>query len=587
MNIIDVAEQIRFLQELGGDTWNIEAKSAAQGYPETVDETLSSFANMPEGGLLLLGVSELDGIVEVTGVQKPTELMATLGSKARTRITPPVRLGAVEQHTIEGREIVACVIPPQDPALRPFRVGKNGPAFIRSGDGDYELSEPEVAVMLAQREAPRFDVRPVEGADVTRDLDPDLLEQYLNRQKQQAPRLRAIDRSELLIRTSVMDAQSGFPTVAAVYALGVHPQQFLPTLSVKARVLPAERENPDVRLRNQRDFAGPVPDLLESTLEWIVSNMGTSVIFDPRSGHGRDAFELPLVALREVVANALVHRDLSPSSLSSYINVVKRPGELRVTNPGGLWGLTTRQLGATPPSARNPVLYEMCRSITTNDGNRVVEAAASGIPAVRLALQEAHLPEPRFRDSVIRFEVELSSVSLFSAEELAWLASSPQLGQLTVGQRLALVSMRRGEEVTNASFRAEFPTMDSVEARRQLQELVQYGLAKAVGQRGGTVYVHPESSHGNRSEEQPGLFDQSRPRRLSSQEKAQMILDALVTAAVPLPKAELQAETGLSDGQMTPTLAALRRRGLVEFTEPERSPNQRYRLVEKHSGHTG
>lgn len=89
MNIIDVAEQIRFLQELGGDTWNIEAKSAAQGYPETVDETLSSFANMPEGGLLLLGVSELDGIVEVTGVQKPTELMATLGSKARTRITPP------------------------------------------------------------------------------------------------------------------------------------------------------------------------------------------------------------------------------------------------------------------------------------------------------------------------------------------------------------------------------------------------------------------------------------------------------------------------------------------------------------------
>ncbi|RSZ61429.1 hypothetical protein EAH68_13245 [Corynebacterium hylobatis] len=76
-SIIDVVEQIRFLQEMGGDTWNIEAKSAAQGYPDTVDETLSAFANMPEGGLLLLGVSEGNGIVEVTGVRKPAELMAT------------------------------------------------------------------------------------------------------------------------------------------------------------------------------------------------------------------------------------------------------------------------------------------------------------------------------------------------------------------------------------------------------------------------------------------------------------------------------------------------------------------------------
>lgn len=118
---------------------------------------------------------------------------------------------------------------------------------------------------------------------------------------------------------------------------------------------------------------------------------------------------------------------------------------------------------------------------------------------------------------MIRFEVELSSVSLFAEEELDWLSSSPQLGHLTVGQRLALVALRRGEEITNASFRAEFPTMDSVEARRQLQELVQYGLAKAVGQRGGTVYVHPDAPEElPEAKGQQGLFDPPRPRRLSA-----------------------------------------------------------------------
>lgn len=216
-------------------------------------------------------------------------------------------------------------------------------------------------------------------------------------------------------------------------------------------------------------------------MNWLARNMGTSVVFDELTGHGRDQHELPLVALREIVANALVHRDLSAASQSSCINVIKKPGQLIVTNPGGLWGLSVRQLRTTSPSARNPILYRMCRSVRTTDGNRVVETAASGIPTVRRLLSEAHLPEPKFRDRVISFEVEMSSVSLFSSSDLEWLASVPQLSQLSVSQRVALVALRKGERLTNAGFRAEFPTMDSTEARRQLQELVQYGLANTVG----------------------------------------------------------------------------------------------------------
>ena len=580
MHSIDVSEQISFLREIGGDTWNIEAKRAAQGYPETLDETLSAFANMPEGGTILLGVSESAGSVEVTGVNDPVALMGTLGQKARERIVPPIQLGAVEKHVIEGQDVVACMVPPQAPEQRPYRVGRNGPAFIRSADGDYELSESEVRVMLAHQAPPRFDVQPVEGADVENDIDETLLQQYLQEQIQALPPLRSLTREDLLIKTNVVDRDTGQPTIAALYALGIYPQQFLPALSVKARVVPGRGEEAEFRVRNQEEFVGPVSFQLESTMNWLVRNMGTSVVFDEFTGHGRDHHELPLVALREIVANALVHRDLSAASQSSYINVIKKPDQLIVTNPGGLWGLSVRQLGTTSPSARNPVLYRMCRSVRTTDGNRVVETAASGIPTVRRLLSEAHLPEPRFRDRVISFEVEMSSVSLFSSSDLEWLESSvPQLSQLSVSQRVALVALRKGERLTNAGFRAEFPTMDSTEARRQLQELVQYGLADAVGERGGTVYVLAGSDESKKTPDGPeALFDPP-PRRLSADEKNRLVMPALTAARDSMSKAQLLEATQLSEGQINPTLRLLRRDGRIEFTETEQSPNQRYRLV--------
>lgn len=582
MNSIDVPAQIEYLRAIGGDTWNIEAKSADGGFPGSLDETLSAFANMPEGGLILLGVSENEGGIDVTGVADPKALMEQLGSKARHRLHPPLQLGAVEVHEVEHRNVVACIVPPQDPSLRPFRVGKNGPAFIRSADGDYELSEPEVRVILAQMEPPRFDRKPVAGADVDSDLDPRLLEEYLSQQRSRAPRLRGMDRHELLVRTNVIDPESGNPTMAALYALGIHPQQFFPTLSVKARALPGPDETPGVRLRNQREFAGPIPDLLESTVEWIVENIGSTVVFDATTGHGRNVPELPLVALREVVANALVHRDLSPASLTKYVNVVRRPGNVLVTNPGGLWGLTERQLGTTPPSARNPVLYEMCRSITTADGNRVVEASATGIPAIRRALQEAHLSAPRFRDRVISFDAELSSTSLLSADELEWLRSIPQLPHLTIGQRVAIVALHNGREITNGGFRAEFPTMDSVEARRQLQELVRFGLAKTRGERGSTVYVRPDAPDPAPSgmPRYPGGPSAQRTR-ISSEAKRELIVSALAKSPSPRSRAEIRDLTGLSEGQLNPMITQLQREGVLEPTEPLQSPNQRYRLAGK------
>jgi ATP-dependent DNA helicase RecG len=587
MSIIDVSQTIALLRDTGSDTHRIEAKAGKTAMPDTIDETLSAFANMPEGGLIILGLQENGGSFDPVGVWDAKEAQDGLAAKARNRIVPPMQLGAVDVVEFEDVQLVTAVVPPQASDHRPFRVGRNGPAYIRSGDGDYELSGQEILLLMGQRGQPTHELAVMEAADVDRDLDPDLIQQYLAEETRNSPRLQAMSREEQLIRTNVVDSASGRPTIAAVYALGVHPQQFLPTLTVKTHAVPPEGAADRTRMINPREFNGPVPDLLEQALAWVMDNSVSRVDFE--EGRGRNVPEFPPVAIREVLANALVHRDLSVPARSMFVQAVKIPGGLVVTNPGGLWGVTESQLGTTSPRTRNPVLYRMCSAITTTAGHRVIEARATGIPEIRRALAEADLPGPRFTDRVISFHAKLSNASLLSKEDREWLLGLPGGSSLTVAQRHALVAMRNDETVTNRSYRAEFP-MDSVDARRELQQLVSFGLAVAEGGRGGAVY-RLASSVGQGAlpgetvklpTHRPAAMhasSDSRPPRLSGVEKTRRVIDILQASSRPLSRVEIRQGSGLTAGQLNPTLTELREQGVVEFTEPAQSRHQRYRLV--------
>ena len=219
--------------------------------------------------------------------------------------------------------------------------------------------------------------------------------------------------------------------------------------------------------------------------------------------------------------------------------LIKLPMKFIVENPGGLWGLTERELGKTSPRAKNAVLYRMCSAITTEDGKRVIEGHATGIPEVRRSLRDAFLPAPYFKDEVIKFKVLLTSSSMLSEDDKAWLSEQPGANLMSVAQKHALVAMRHGAELTNSSYRNEFP-MDSVQARDELQELVRFGLAEKVGTGRGTAY----RQIGSGQAELPVLApDETAPNE-------QRVLDALKQAGRPLSRREIVQSTGLSESQV-------------------------------------
>jgi len=157
------------------------------------------------------------------------------------------------------------------------------------------------------------------------------------------------------------------------------------------------------RISDLAHLDGPIPDLLELSLEWVRRNTRATVTFRA-DGHGVDQTEIPLVAIRELVANALVHRDLSPRTQSQRVEIRLLSDRLVITNPGGLLGLSRDQLGK--PGAKpavNEFLYDICRDIRTPTGHRIIEGEGGGIREAKEALAEAGLREPVFVDSGVSF----------------------------------------------------------------------------------------------------------------------------------------------------------------------------------------
>jgi ATP-dependent DNA helicase RecG len=398
---MDVSEMIVEMRAAGGDTTDVEVKSAAGGLPASLTATLSALANLPGGGTVILGLDERAGFRPVR-LADPQALKQGLAAKARA-YTPPVRL-TIDDGTVDGEPVIVARVHECDRSAKPCRVTATGTAYLRAYDGDYPLSDLEEQGFLAARRPPLFDRSPVEDAHLD-DLDTELVDAFLGavRERDASGLGRFGDDAELLRRAGVT-LTGGQPTVAGLLALGVHPQQWFPRYVIQASAQPLASDPAGTRARNQTTISGAIPRMLDAALAWARRTFDTSIVAEP-NGTVHDRLAYPLVAFRELIANALVHRDLDHWSAGMAIEVRLHRDRLVVANPGGLYGITVDRLGRDGvTSARNARLVAICQHVRSPEtGARVIEALASGIPTIAEALAEHHLPPAHYIDSGIRF----------------------------------------------------------------------------------------------------------------------------------------------------------------------------------------
>jgi ATP-dependent DNA helicase RecG len=333
--------------------------------------------------------------------------------------------------TWEGANLVLVHVPETDRTRKPVRVRKSGLAYLRQYDGDYPMSEQEEQALIADRGQPAFDEVPVARASAD-DLDPMAVTAYIAERRLVSPTLARMSEEEVLHRTGVM--ADGHPSLAGLLALGRYPQQFFANLGIQASFVPSQASGLGLRVVDSASFTGPIPVMLEEAVAWVYTMTPRAIVADRATGTVTNQPAYPLVAIRALVANALIHRDLGPWALNQPITLRITPTELTIVNPGGLFGLRVESLGLTPSHLRNGRLAEMCQYVTTRDRGRVVERLGTGIPAVRESLRAAGLPPPRFLDQGVRFVATLLTGSGSALGSVSDSQSAVRLA-LSVGAR--------------------------------------------------------------------------------------------------------------------------------------------------------
>jgi len=169
----------------------------------------------------------------------------------------------------------------------------------------------------------------------------------------------------------------------------------------------------------------------------------------------------PEIAVRELVANALIHQDFLATGTAPMVEIF--PGRIEITNPGEPLVDTQRFLDS-PPRSRNEVLASLMRRF------RICEERGSGIDKVVFEIERHQLPAPLFETPP-----NYTRVVLFAHKALADMDKNERERACYLHACLKYVQR---ESMTNTSIRERFgiDEKNRAMASRLIGEAVEAGL---------------------------------------------------------------------------------------------------------------
>lgn len=306
----------------------IEAKKAAGGFPHSLWETYSAFANTI-GGLILLGVEErADKSLRITGVPDGPGYARVFWQTVQdpAKVSQNIlRPEDVALHQVEGKEILVISVPRATRRQRPVYIGDSPftGSYRRDGEGDYHCSADEVRAMLRDRDDAPADLAVLSGRNRS-DLSSDTLRQFrlLMAMRQPDHPGNYLPDERFLPAVGITGPEGLHPTLAGLLLLG------------KRKAL--REVFPQFRLEYQEEDTGfhlatIRPGAPENVFSFymMVSHRLTAVSA-LLAQTPREREELA-GAMREAVLNAILHADYFSRG---GLTIRRRAGELLVSNGG-------------------------------------------------------------------------------------------------------------------------------------------------------------------------------------------------------------------------------------------------------------
>jgi ATP-dependent DNA helicase RecG len=357
----------------------------------------------------------------------------------------------------------------------------HGLSHVFALDGRYLTREGEINRTLAPRELRRLLIErgdlsyeeEVSAGATLDDLDWQAVESYAAR----LVRDRTAAQSVLAQRGCIVFRDGEWvPTNAGLLLFGRDPQRFIRGAFITA-VRFAGVEMSDTFTR--QDISGTLPEQIIQAETFLLDNLRRGVQLGATMER-TEQLEYPMEAARELVINAVSHRDYSIQG--DGIRLFLFSNRLDVTSPGGLPGPVTLDNIVDERYSRNSIIVQVLSDMG------FIERLGYGVDRVIALMLDRGLPSPEFAETSGGFRVRLYNAAQRNPQP----EPGPYSGfALNPRQESALYYLVQGgyRRITNKDIQELFPEIHPETIRRDLADLVNKGLLIKLGQKRGSYYV--------------------------------------------------------------------------------------------------
>ena len=379
-----------------GESINIEYKVEMPKKSEKYMKTVVAFAN-GRGGRIVFGVD--DKTLNIVGMNPDTifqtmdAITNAISDSCEPKIYPDVTLQSIDDKTI----IVVEIHPGP---MRPYYIKNKGlvdGTYVRVAGTSRHAEGYMLKELILEGQNRYFDNEPCEYLEINEDDIKDLcdkmkkiaIENTWNDEEKAA--IRDVTKN-ILITWGILKEDNGKIIPTNAYALLTGKMQIQPTIQCavfkgKTRAYFVDR----------REFSGPIQYQVQLAFQYVLEkiNMGMQI----KGIYRQDVYELPINSVRELIANAVAHRNyLEPGN----IQVAIFDDRLEVTSPGMLLNtVSIKKMIEGYSRLRNPAIANAFAYM------KIIEKWGTGIPRILRECKEYGLKKPELIDFDGDFRVNM------------------------------------------------------------------------------------------------------------------------------------------------------------------------------------
>ncbi len=362
----------------------LDWKSNISEKSERLAQHLSAFTNNPGGGFLVFGINNNGQFIQLSKTDFET-IIHKIGNIARNNLAQPISI----EHAIldyKGNAILFIQIP--ESAEKPvfLRSGDIYNSYKRSAGSTVKLTRQEVKQLISQSNGTSFEqqicLREASPDDLLKQLNYDsyfrLLEKRLPETKTGI--LQALANEGLIVQNG--DKWNITNLGAILFANDINNFKELKRKAIRLIVYKGTSRVDAIKEHiESKGFASG----FESLVTYIMDHLPANEVIEKALRQQVKVF--PEKAIREFVANALIHQDFYATGTSVMIEILT--DRIEITNPG-IPLVDTNRFIDTAPKSRNETLASLMRRMN------ICEERGSGIDRAIEAIETQQLPAPKF-----------------------------------------------------------------------------------------------------------------------------------------------------------------------------------------------